>query len=71
MDAFGSWAWCGGYGKLYLDVFCGDQGVWVGSVAECCGDVQSGGNVGRAIELVIGVDGEGGRVVGGERVGQG
>ena len=57
------WYPCGLTRGAYLEVFRGDQVVRVGGVAECGGDVQGGGYVGGAIELVVGVDGEGGRVV--------
>lgn len=56
-------------GPLY--VFCRNQILGIRSVAECCGDVEGGGYVCGAIELVVGVDGEGRRVVGRRVVGWG
>lgn len=48
----------------HLDVFRGNQVCGIAGEAERGRDVKSGGYVWSAIEGVVGVDGEGGRVVG-------
>ena len=53
-----------GVSRAYFEIFDSNQILRIGSIAECRRDVESGGYVCGAIELVIGVDGEGGRMVG-------